>query len=519
MTASPASLAAAVATFHPTTPSGLTARSQAAQASGYADPEGDPHGLAAASSGAWLSLLQQALPEASEPPTELGVERGAAGDDAEAAERFSSLDQDQPDGRRPPAAAASEAQVAALATGAGGHAARSGLAGWLEQLAKAAEAGGPPAAPEPTEPVSATLAASRTYSEAPSRPAEQDAPLSAALGTRVLPYEAWSSPAERHEPAPATPAASRSRSEAPIGPAEPNAPVSAAIAAVPLPKLSLDAEPSPPAERSPGSAGSHPEPAAPASADPAGRAVRPRGEIAFQASLGARSDATAVSEADHADADPEAGSALSRRNLDRSDPKGEGSQGSSNAPAEASEPLANRGVASRVPASAPAAFAPSSGGALQHPGGWSSEASPRPAPVLPPAAAQLDPAERAQAHGPVRQMGFQLRSDGVGTAQVTLADRGGQVEVTVRAGDPAIVQALRGQISQLTAGLETQGYQVRFWSPALDSHSPSGGDASDGAYSADQELARQLEGRRQQPDPNPHRSKRAGWEDLLEESL
>ena len=143
--------------------------------------------------------------------------------------------------------------------------------------------------------------------------------------------------------------------------------------------------------------------------------------------------------------------------------------------------------------------------------------NPAPRPLPQPAAvadADLQLTDRSQA--PVRQINIPLRTEGMASAQVILTERGGQVGVTVRSGDPAVVEALRGQVQQLTAGLGSQGYQVRYWTPPTAT-SPQG-EAYGGSDSSNAELQRQLEDHQPQPDPDSRRPSRADWDELFEEN-
>jgi hypothetical protein len=71
----------------------------------------------------------------------------------------------------------------------------------------------------------------------------------------------------------------------------------------------------------------------------------------------------------------------------------------------------------------------------------------------------------------------QLRSEEHGTANIRFREHAGQVQVTVRAGDPQLVQSLRSGLDQLKSGLDTQGFQTTIWSGGSSSAAPRRGDA------------------------------------------
>jgi len=61
---------------------------------------------------------------------------------------------------------------------------------------------------------------------------------------------------------------------------------------------------------------------------------------------------------------------------------------------------------------------------------------------------------------PAGEVTVQLRTEGRGTANIHFREQAGQVQVTVRAGDPQLVQSLRAGLDHLKTGLDTQGFQT-----------------------------------------------------------
>jgi hypothetical protein len=97
-----------------------------------------------------------------------------------------------------------------------------------------------------------------------------------------------------------------------------------------------------------------------------------------------------------------------------------------------------------------------------------------------PAAAEVQAAELEPARPSTKQAGdvtVQLRSEEHGTANIRFREHAGQVQVTVRAADPQLVQSLRSGLDQLKSGLDTQGFQTTIWSGGSSSAAPRRGDA------------------------------------------
>jgi hypothetical protein len=97
-----------------------------------------------------------------------------------------------------------------------------------------------------------------------------------------------------------------------------------------------------------------------------------------------------------------------------------------------------------------------------------------------PAAAEVQAAELEPARPSTKQAGdvtVQLRSEEHGTANIRFREHAGQVQVTVRAADPQLVQSLRSGLDQLKSGLDTQGFQTTIWSGGSSSAASRRGDA------------------------------------------
>jgi hypothetical protein len=108
--------------------------------------------------------------------------------------------------------------------------------------------------------------------------------------------------------------------------------------------------------------------------------------------------------------------------------------------------------------------------------------------------------DRTAAH-PVRSIALQIHSEDRGTASVLLADRAGNVHLTVRAADSALTQSLRSEISSLTSALEQQGFEVK---AAKQTWSSSGeGSENDARPSGEFEDSRRQHRHRPQWDEQP----------------
>ena len=97
-----------------------------------------------------------------------------------------------------------------------------------------------------------------------------------------------------------------------------------------------------------------------------------------------------------------------------------------------------------------------------------------------PAAAEVQAAELEPARPSTKPAGdvtVQLRSEEHGTANIRFREHAGQVQVTVRAADPQLVQSLRSGLDQLKSGLDTQGFQTTIWSGGSSSAASRRGDA------------------------------------------
>jgi hypothetical protein len=113
------------------------------------------------------------------------------------------------------------------------------------------------------------------------------------------------------------------------------------------------------------------------------------------------------------------------------------------------------------------------------------------APTGPPPATELDAARLERARPSTKQAGevtVQLRSEEHGTANIRFREHAGQVQVTVRAGDPQLVQSLRSGLDQLKSGLDTQGFQTTVWSGSSSAAPRRGeGEGSSDTYHRAQE--------------------------------
>jgi hypothetical protein len=116
---------------------------------------------------------------------------------------------------------------------------------------------------------------------------------------------------------------------------------------------------------------------------------------------------------------------------------------------------------------------------------------------------------------PARSVALRIPNAEGGTASVVLTERAGQVQVTVRASDPALTQSLRSDLGSLAGSLEQHGFDVRVWNP-------SGASADREARSDSSQLSGQDDTRgqarqRHSPDDAEHRNRRQSqWSEDIE---
>src|SRR5690606_36781468 len=138
-------------------------------------------------------------------------------------------------------------------------------------------------------------------------------------------------------------------------------------------------------------------------------------------------------------------------------------------------------------------------------------------PVAPVAAARPQPVVVDSA--PVGRIELQLRGENNSTANVLFADRGGQVQVTVRAPDPSVVHALRAELQQLSTCLENHGYQLRMPTPASALASVSAArdaEASSGDPSTNMHDERPNDPQQGQRNPRHRNGRDPRWYEELE---
>jgi hypothetical protein len=130
-----------------------------------------------------------------------------------------------------------------------------------------------------------------------------------------------------------------------------------------------------------------------------------------------------------------------------------------------------------------------------------------------PAAARLDAAapDAPTETGPAaRSVALKIQSEQHGAANVVLTDRGGQVHVTVRSGDPALTNALRSDLGSLAGGLQQHGFDVKFWNrpsgSAMDGETRGNANEFSG-----QDDVRGHERHRHSPEDSGRRQRRGEW--------
>jgi hypothetical protein len=151
------------------------------------------------------------------------------------------------------------------------------------------------------------------------------------------------------------------------------------------------------------------------------------------------------------------------------------------------------------------AAAPSGAAAQTH--AASAAAEPTPATVAEP--------ETAGQNAAVRNVRLQLAGDNNQRVDIRLVDVGGEMRVSVRAGDTKLAQTLQEHIPDLSSRLNQQSVRAEIWSPRTENTSQNGGanaggQSSRGGDSQGQggQQQRQGNGRQQQNQPD--------WVDELE---
>jgi hypothetical protein len=130
-----------------------------------------------------------------------------------------------------------------------------------------------------------------------------------------------------------------------------------------------------------------------------------------------------------------------------------------------------------------------------------------------PAAAHLDaaaPDAPAVTSPTARSVALKIQSEQHGEANVVLTDRGGQVHVTVRSGDPALTNALRSDLGSLAGGLQQQGFDVKFWNRSSSSTMDAEARGNSNEFSGQDDVRGQAR-HRHSPDDSSHRPRRGEW--------
>jgi hypothetical protein len=130
-----------------------------------------------------------------------------------------------------------------------------------------------------------------------------------------------------------------------------------------------------------------------------------------------------------------------------------------------------------------------------------------------PAAAQLDaaaPDAPAETGPAARSVALKIQSEQHGAANVVLTDRGGQVHVTVRSGDPALTNALRRDLGSLAGGLQQHGFDVKFWNRSSGSGMDAEARGNSNEFSGQDDIPGQSR-HRHSPDDAGQRHRRGEW--------
>lgn len=142
------------------------------------------------------------------------------------------------------------------------------------------------------------------------------------------------------------------------------------------------------------------------------------------------------------------------------------------------------------------------------------------APAQEPAAARsalVDPPEPA-AQPVSRDVSLHL-SDGGNSVDIRMAERAGEIRVTVHTPDHDLASSLRADLPDLVGKLRQTGYQAEVWRPAAAAQSePGRRNPSDGSAAQQQAGGDRRDGRQRQPQQQQPKNQ-SGWAGAWESSL
>ncbi len=125
----------------------------------------------------------------------------------------------------------------------------------------------------------------------------------------------------------------------------------------------------------------------------------------------------------------------------------------------------------------PDSTAPAPGQGVTQPSTVPQPVKPNPAPPAPAWTSVEAPQQPESVKAPVREFSVRITDPQARAADVRVVDRGGELHVAVRSGDPGLADSLRGDLSNLVSRIERSAVHAEIWRP--ESSPASGGGSGD----------------------------------------
>jgi hypothetical protein len=108
-------------------------------------------------------------------------------------------------------------------------------------------------------------------------------------------------------------------------------------------------------------------------------------------------------------------------------------------------------------------------------------------------------------------------ADGESSVDIRMAERAGEIRVTVHTPDRDLADSLRADLPDLVGKLRQSGFQAEAWRPAATAGLDTGRRGADGSPSQEQSPGGRKEGRQQPPPPRQSKKQWAGaWQSSLD---
>lgn len=143
------------------------------------------------------------------------------------------------------------------------------------------------------------------------------------------------------------------------------------------------------------------------------------------------------------------------------------------------------------------------------PAAWEAQSAAPAQSAIGPRPATAEPAETA-AQPVSRDVSLHL-ADGESSVDIRMAERAGEIRVTVHTPDRDLADSLRADLPDLVGKLRQSGFQAEAWRPAAATEPDTGRrSGSHGSPSQEHSPGGRKEGRQQQPQPEPSK-KQSAW--------